>query len=309
MAFSSVRILPIRNHVPSDQQAGGRHKIPLSRFGILFESLSNRERQTGPRPEDSMNFWKCAVNQSRDVLSQGRQLVTLPVVFGLGLILWIAGCASVPKSLDEIGPRFKPTNIYRRVEVMPPLLRRVAVLPLTSPFTTAELSAGVADLETILYAELEKSGRFEVTPLSPEQLRELTGQSSWRADEQLPANFLERLHEGTGCDAILFCQLIRYQPYEPLAIGWKFSLVEKGAPSKDTAISSKVPALQVLWSADEVFDAGDVTVATAARVYYSQHLKNEAPLSDSSTVLGSPSRFGQYTLNALFATLPVRQIH
>jgi hypothetical protein len=295
--------------VPSDQQAGGRHRIPLSRPRILFESLSYGKTHSGSWPKDSMNFWKCAVNQSRDILSQGRQLITLPVVFGLGLTLWIAGCASVPKSLDEIGPRYKPTNIYRRVEVLPPYLRRVAILPLTTPSSTAVLSAGAADLGTVLYAELEKSGRFEVIPVSPEQLRELTGQSSWRADEQLPANLLERLHEGTGCDAILFCQLIRYQPYEPLAIGWKFSLVEKGAPPKDAATTSKVPGLQVLWSADEVFDAGDVTVATAARVYYSQHLKNEAPLSDSSTVLGSPSRFGQYTLNALFATLPVRQIH
>jgi len=73
--------------------------------------------------------------------------------------------------------------------------------------------------------------------------------------------------------------------------------------------SSRDPGLRILWSADEVFDAGDVGVANAARAYYSQHLRNEAPLSDSSTVLGSPSRFGQYTLNALFATLPGRQNH
>jgi hypothetical protein len=215
----------------------------------------------------------------------------------------------MPKSLDEIGPRYKPTNIYRRSELLPPWVKRVAVLPLTTPTSSALLSAGVDDLGTVLYAELEKSGRFEVIPVSQEQLREWTGQSGWRADEQLPLNFLDRLRENTGCDGVLFCQLIRYQPYEPLAVGWKFTLVEKGETPKATTAPLKDPGLQILWSADEVFDAGDVGVANAARAYYSQHLRNEAPLSDSSTVLGSPSRFGQYTLNALFGTIPGRQNH
>jgi hypothetical protein len=167
----------------------------------------------------------------------------------------------------------------------------------------------VAGLETVLYAELEKSGRFEVIPVSGEQLREWTGQASWRADEQLPLNFLERLRDGTGCDAVMFSQLIRYQPYEPLAVGWKFALVEKRETVLDATAAPKSAVPEILWSADEVFDAGDVGVANAARAYYSQHLRNEAPLSDPATVLGSPSRFGQYTLNALFATLPDRQIH
>lgn len=249
------------------------------------------------------------MNQSLDVRSPGPKTIALRVVSGLMLTLWITGCATMPKSLDDLGSRYKPTNIYRRAEVLPPRVRRVAVLPLTSPASTALLTAGVEVLETVLYAELEKSGRFEVIPVSAEQLREWTGQSGWRADEQLPLNFLDRLREGTGCDAVLFSQLIRYQPYEPMAIGWKFALVEKGETAKDLTTSPKEAGLQILWSADEVFDAGDIGVANAARAYYSQHLRNEAPLSDSSTVLGSPSRFGQYTLNALFATLPGRQNH
>jgi hypothetical protein len=256
-----------------------------------------------------MNHWKHAMNQSFEVLSREPQIIASRVVSGVMLALLIAGCASMPRSLDEIGPRYKPANIYRQGDVLPPQIRRVAVLPLTTPTPSASLAAGVEGLETILYAELEKSGRFEVIPVSAEQLREWTGRSGWRADEQLPLDFLERLREGTGCDAVLFCQLIRYQPYEPLAIGWKFSLVEKGETAKDLTTSSRDPGLRILWSADEVFDAGDVGVANAARAYYSQHLRNEAPLSDSSTVLGSPSRFGQYTLNALFATLPGRQNH
>jgi hypothetical protein len=201
-------------------------------------------------------------------------------------------------------PNYQPTNIYRQSNVLPAQVRRVAVLPITTAAPTALLQAGVEDLQTILNAELEKSGRFEVFRVSGEQLREWTGQSSWRADEQLPQNLLERLHEATGCDAVLFSQLIRYQPYEPMAIGWKFSLVEK-----NLAAPPKTAGVQILWSADEIFDAGDVAVANAAKTYYSQHLRNETPAADSATILGSPSRFGQYTLSALFATLPGRQNH
>jgi hypothetical protein len=281
----------------------------LSRPQKLFESPGDRKGYSGLWPGDSVNHWKYAMNRSLDGLSRRPRIIALPIVSGLILNLLISGCATMPRSLDELGPRYKPTNFYRRGDVLPPQIRRVAVLPLTTPAATALLGAGVEGLETILYAELEKSGRFEVIPVSAGQLREWTGQSSWRADEQLPPHFLERLREGTGCDAVLFSQLIRYQPYEPLAIGWKFTLAEKGEPQKDLTGSAKDAGLQILWSADEVFDAGDVGVANAARAYYSQHLRNEAPLSDSSTVLGSPSRFGQYTLNALFATLPERLNH
>jgi hypothetical protein len=247
--------------------------------------------------------------QSLDVPLPLRLMAALRVPSALMLTLLFVGCAPIPKSLDEIGPRYKPVNIYRSGPVLPAHIRRVAVLPLTIPTSSALLEAGVAGLETVLYAELEKSGRFEVIPVSGEQLREWTGQASWRADEQLPLNLLARLRDGTGCDAVMFCQLIRYQPYEPLAVGWKFTLAEKGAALQGSAPLPNESGLRTLWSADEVFDAGDVGVANAARAYYSQHLRNEAPLADSSTVLGSPSRFGQYTLNALFATLPARQIH
>ncbi len=235
---------------------------------------------------------------------QGRRSAPFRMLAGLMAAFFLAGCTAITNSVPQLVPDYKPTNIYRQGDMLPPQIRRVAVLPLTTAAPTALLQAGVEDLQTILYAELEKSGRFEVYRVSGEQLREWTGQSSWKADEQLPHNFLERLQESTGSDAVLFSQLIRYQPYEPMAIGWKFSLVEKTVPAPP-----KAAGVQILWSADEIFDAGDVAVANAAKTYYSQHLRNETPAADSATILGSPSRFGQYTLSALFATLPARQNH
>jgi hypothetical protein len=47
-------------------------------------------------------------------------------------------------------------------------------------------------------------------------------------------------------------------------------------------------------------------VANAARFYSNQHVHIEGPADDPSVILGSPSRFGQYSISAILATLPER---
>ena len=216
------------------------------------------------------------------------------------------GCSTVssslPTAVQDLGPDYKPTNIYRRANALPNHVRRVALLPLTTTSSTPYLEAGVEALEPLVYSELEKTKRFEVIPVTPDQLKQWTGQTGWRTDEALPQDIFKKLAEATGCDAVLFCQLTRYQPYQPLAVGWKFSLVENIA---DATAPSGMKA-QILWSVDEVLDSGEPTVATGARNYYTQHLRNEAPSADASTMLSSPVRFGQYTLGTLLGTLPAR---
>lgn len=219
-----------------------------------------------------------------------------------------AGChlfPPLPNVVQDAGPRYKPTNIYRRTNSLPTQIRRVAVLPLVTPESTAFLNAGVETLEPLLYAELEKCKRFEVITVSSAELKQWTGKAGWRADEPLPPDFFGRVADATGCDAILFCQLTRYEPYQPVAVGWKFSLVANPPPGPPSAQSMKD---KILWCADEVLDAGEPAVSNAARDYYGQHLRNEAPSADASTILSSPARFGQYTLAALLGTLPDRTI-
>jgi len=157
----------------------------------------------------------------------------------------------------------------------------------------------VEALEPVLQSELEKTKRFEVVAVSGDQLRQLTGQAAWRADEPLPLDFFDRLQKATGCDAAMFCQVTRYQPYQPLAVGWKLSLASK------TAATNAQP--QLLWSVDEVLDAGEPQVAKSARTYYLQHVHNEQSPADSGTILRSPSLFGRFTLSVLFGTLPDRE--
>jgi len=51
-------------------------------------------------------------------------------------------------------------------------------------------------LEPLLYAELEKCKRFEVIPVSPEQLKQWTGKIGWRADEPLPPDIQSGFEAG-----------------------------------------------------------------------------------------------------------------
>jgi hypothetical protein len=176
---------------------------------------------------------------------------------------------------------------------MDPEVKRVAVLPMTTLQPTEAFQAGVDSLQPLLHAELEKAKCFEMICITPEQLQNWTGQRAWRADEQLPPDFFDRIREKTGCQAVFFDQLTRYQPYQPVAVGWKMTLVV----NKEH---------QIFWAADEVFDAGDDGVANAARHYESDHIVTQSPLPDPNAILSSPSRFGQYTLHALLMTLPQR---
>lgn len=209
-------------------------------------------------------------------------------------LLLAAGCASHSLNVTHVADiRYKPSNVYLKSKFLAPDLKRVALLPITTVSSTETFIAGAQLLQPLVGAELEKVKRFELVIISPEQLRQWTGQTAWRDDEALPPDFFNRLREGCGCDAVFFTQLTRYYPYQPVAVGWKMSLVE-------------VLGGQIVWKADELFDAGDTIVANAARYYSGQHVHIEGPAEDPAAILGSPSRFGQYSLSAILATLPER---
>jgi hypothetical protein len=153
--------------------------------------------------------------------------------------------------------------------------------------------SGRETLDPVLMGELIKTKTCEWTAVTPEQLLNLTGRSRWSAEDALPTNIVKTIREAVGCDAILFTRMTQYRPYPPIAIGWSLKMIE----CKES---------QVIWSVDEMFDAGDGTVANAARRYYQENLHQPEPLSDSRSILASPRRFGQYTMHAVLSTLPER---
>jgi hypothetical protein len=221
-------------------------------------------------------------------------------IVGIGmtvLALLQAGCHTPPLAAapqEPVAPAPKTSaNVFRASARLPVHIRRVGVLPLAADLDDPEGKAGQAALEPVLRAELTKCRIFELVFISPEQLKDRTGQEQWTAEESLPPDFFQHLTADFGCDAILFSRLTHFRAYSPLLIGWNLKLVESEEP-------------RIQWSVDEVFDAGHQSVAAAARNYSKASFHDSRPPADGQTILLSPQRFGQYSLDAVLATLPTR---
>lgn len=214
----------------------------------------------------------------------------------VALNLFLTGCARTPLLGQVMTPSYEPSNVYREDAVIPPHIRRVAVLPMTTlDEDNAELGFGRDTLAPVLISELNRARRFELVILSAEDLRLISGRGAWNAEEKLPLEFFERIREKTGADAVMFSRLTLYRAYEPLAIGWRVKLIDADEP-------------HILWAVDEVFDARDPSVAAAA-VRYAQDSPDTPPsLADSRSVLLSVRRFGHYAAHAVVRTMPGRAV-
>jgi len=209
------------------------------------------------------------------------------------MAILVAGCALTPSGRRTTVSPYKPTNVSQPQAGLPESIRRVAILPIPRSRTDANQAAGADSLEPLFITELNKRNRFEVIPVSPEQLHALTGGSAWTADDRLPAEFFERLRQATGCDAVVFVSLTTFRAYPPLQAGWKARLVD-------------CQQHLTWWAVDEVFDAGSDAVAVAAGAFAKSQLNSPDAALDGAVVLRSPRRFGQYSAYAIVSTLPGR---
>ena len=204
---------------------------------------------------------------------------------------FLSGCATGPSA--TMADRPKADNVYRLSPYLPADVRRVAVLPISVGRDDWQAEAGRAQLEVVLREELGRVKRFELVVVTPEQLQIWTGKPAWLAEEKLPAAFLGTLREKLGCDGVLFSHLRPYHAFQPIVLGWNLKLVD-------------VRRLEILWSADELFDAGQASVASQARQFESGGTWRSWFSSETGTILLSPRQFSQFTLNTLLATLPER---
>lgn len=212
----------------------------------------------------------------------------------LGLLLAVgfpAGGTARARDLGLFPVEYKPDNIFAVSSFLPLELQRVAVLPLACDESKSDLLQGCEALTPVLLGELNKTKKFEVVPVNAGKLRKSSGKSGWTGTEVLPADFFESLRRTYGCDAVLFSQLTVFRAYAPLAVGWRFKLVD--ARTKQT-----------LWCADEVFDAGLTSVSRGSSHYHLHWFADSQP--DDWLQKNSPRQFGQYAAAKLFATLPDR---
>ncbi|MCF7668394.1 MAG: hypothetical protein K9N48_01295 [Verrucomicrobia bacterium] len=216
------------------------------------------------------------------------------LIAGLLGLLVLAGCRAPQFVRDPIiGAGYTPTNVLSNTVPIPEDLRRVAVLPLTTWSDSAIATSGKEAMSPILRAELVQVPTFEFIFITEDKLFELTGKRIWMAEERLPQDFFTGLENETGCDAVMFCHLTQYHPYKPIIIGWRMKLIDS-------------ESLRHWWAIDEAFDAGEAAVMNSARRFYYSDMQVGSPLPNSMAILDSPRRFGTYTLDAVFDTMPAR---
>ncbi|WP_221029983.1 DUF799 domain-containing protein [Actomonas aquatica] len=205
-------------------------------------------------------------------------------------LLASTGCESVSDRLavDPLTPSYKPTNVAGP-DYLPIEVRRVAVLPVWSGQPLDERS--LTNIEQAFNVALTRAARFEVVPVSRDNLRAWVKHSSLGSTEALPANLFTQLHERLGADAVLFVDVTSYSPYPPLSVGLRTRLIQldNGA---------------LLWATDELFDAARAATAAGARRHHLQG--GPAPADLSPTVLQSPARFVAYAADTLVGTIPAR---
>ena len=129
--------------------------------------------------------------------------------------------------------------------------------------------------------------------VDPAILRRGSGQVNWTGTEVLPPDLLAFLKREYGCDGVLFAELTAYRAYAPLAVGWRLKLVD-------------VRSGQIVWAADEVFDAKRPAVSLAAQRFASPGFNLPFLRQENWVAVNSPRQFGGYTAATLLDTLPDR---
>ncbi len=216
----------------------------------------------------------------------------IPLCFAI-TFTWFPGCHTPRVAETVVGSNYIPSNVFRAQSQLPGEMKRIAIFPIACMTDDPSTLSGADSLQPLVWSELGKTKMFECIPMTSEKLKEYVGMRSISSENVLAPDLMTKIKQNLGCDGIMFCTLTKYQPYRPISIGWNFKLVD--------CRESKI-----WWSVDEIFDSGNEAVSNAARRYYQSSIQSSSPLLDSTGILGTPTRFGQYTLSSVFSTLPMR---
>jgi hypothetical protein len=217
-------------------------------------------------------------------------------VWSAGLIALssaLAGCQYAPFHITLLQQSYRPNNVFVDPPKLPPAFQRVAVLPIAAETPGDNLPEGCTALTPVLWDQLIKTKKFELVAVNPDRLRSGSGQPVWTGAENLPADFLAFLRREYGCDGVLFAELTAYRAYAPMAVGWRLKLVD-------------VRSGQIIWAADELFDAARPAVAHGVQRFTDPGFTRSLFCDDDWLAVNSPSQFGRYSAAALLHTLPGR---
>jgi hypothetical protein len=207
------------------------------------------------------------------------------LTFAAALTCVFSGCVTKPVVLAPPPP--PPQNYFSpQVEGAP--IRRVALLPLcNASYPDHYLRA----LDETFESELTKKALFEVVSVSRADMERLFAERQFASTSTLPADTLTKLRQRYGVEGVLFTDLTHFSPYRPVSMGIRTKLVD-------------VSTGKIRWAFDYVFDAGNSSVAEAAKRYQVLYSDPRQPLStDGGSILLSPARFAKYVASETFASL------
>jgi hypothetical protein len=217
-----------------------------------------------------------------------RTVPSLVRSLAIASLVFVTGCTFVPSRNLTSGPFFVPTN-YNGVPMLPATLRRVVLMPLSGGgVTTPEM---VESLDRVFAIALLKENRFETVVLTRDECHRRFGVDEISSTAALPHDFMQKMRREYAADAVLFIDLTSLQAYRPLDLGVRAKL-------------ATVEDVRLLWNFDSIFSMSNTGVANSAREYFLRADSGSSPVDLSTSVLQSPSRFGEYVGAAMFATLP-----
>ena len=207
------------------------------------------------------------------------------------LFLGSLGCGQIAKLSDSsfTGPFHTVANVYISPDGLPANLQRVAVMPLVPGRGNRSAERGVPLIQQLFTEELSRARIFDVVTLTPDRLDTLIGIKALYADSRLPVEFISKIKEETGCQAVLFAELTTFRAYPPVAVGWKLHLFD-------------LETEELIWAADEVFDGGQASVANALRRHIREKLSPNNAAATQLLVLDSPREMARFSLGELIGT-------
>ena len=207
------------------------------------------------------------------------------------IALMVSGCTtSDGYKIPKIPARaYQPTNVYS-LGVIPESMVRIALLPVMHPSDDEDIRSR-SDLS--VRSEFGKTRLFESVPVSRAYLDDQFGGTQFDSAALLPDTLLERVKNDFGADGILFVDLTHYDPYRPIAIGFRSKLVD-------------LQDGEIIWVFDDLLDAGEPAVQSAVHKYAHEVQMERFPQDSADSMLQSPTRFLRYVAHAAFDTLPKR---
>lgn len=207
-------------------------------------------------------------------------------IFCISVLILSTSCS---RHQDTIGrvvtPSYQPENHMTNTASLREVTR-VIVLPVHYYQGTQEY---MSDINNIVFRSLTKQNLFACIPVLPADMREMFTQESFSSYEALPAHFFTALLQKYDADAILFTELTVFDPYKPISVGLRSSLVGMDG--------------QMLWLFDDVFNSGQADVKYGALRYQEKFGQQRYPITDGYSALQSPNRFTSYAVNTMFSTI------